>query len=261
MVYCFELSCFNLLPCNQHETQVDRKGPIGCEGPEGPIGYQDQKMQLEKKKEEKTCLICLGKIDSLQTLECNDIFCKDCILQYVKAKINENEYIRCPSCAKPLDNNIIEDILKDNSQEYYDYKNSLSYATYICNNCDLRCFKTTPNELFQVYCKKCNIDFCAMCKGPNCTTQCENQIDLDHEKAELENIFEDDVKKCPRCLINLWKEEGCNSVKCPYCKVKFCWTCEKTEHQIKLLEENHDCHEFDGYLDTYSSESDGENVD
>lgn len=126
--------------------------------------------------------------------------------------------------------------------------------------CKTRCLKEENSSL--VYCKSCKLWFCCRCGETECKNNyCFNQDKLEEDINDFKHALDnDDIKRCPRCFANLWKEEGCSAVKCVYCKVKFCWECLKTEYQIGKLA-YHDCSGFDKYNREESSESDGENVD
>jgi acetyl-CoA carboxylase beta subunit len=43
------------------------------------------------------------------------------------------------------------------------------------------------------------------------------------EESDVETDV--DVKKCPYCRYMVYKEDGCDAVKCPNCKHKFCFNC------------------------------------
>jgi hypothetical protein len=51
----------------------------------------------------------------------------------------------------------------------------------------------------------------------------------------------------PICKIIIYREDGCDSVRCKNCKVKFCWNCSKTNSEIEIMDK-HDCDDFDGYI-------------
>lgn len=70
-----------------------------------------------------------------------------------------------------------------------------------------------------------------------------------------------DIKICPHCQAVIEKIEGCPSMKCGYCRHKFCWNCLKLDKDIQLLD-SHECEEYgtfnedDNSSDPESSDSD-----
>ena len=190
-------------------------------------------------------------------LECIHHVCVDCLKEYIKAGIkNGAEYIECPkSCVCALiSDEIIKGIVSDKKYEMMINSRSFSWKILICPDCLIVCQNVDDNDFFE--CKSCYTSFCKRCRKDhygNCET-----VDDDYEILQDENI-----KRCPVCTILIYKEDGCNSMECEYCKVRFCWMCKKTNSQIK--EEDHECdnygefnhkHDYD-YVDGYNV---GDNV-
>lgn len=58
--------------------------------------------------------------------------------------------------------------------------------------------------------------------------------DIKSQGAQQENNrLLADLKKCPQCGVLTIKNGGCDAMKCPRCKTKWCWACDKTSKQLK----------------------------
>ena len=280
-MYCKNDRCFNEKPCLQHPGEFESCVLIknqnlihghasielvligatlsgNLELPFKNMNDDDSKLTKNPK-----CLHCFqyNKTTYLN-LNCGHDYCADCLTLFVKTKIKDGKYeILCPlkGCLYKIQSRTIEYCLNLDSQCFEKYQilkkehaNKIEFR--ICNECNSRCtFDAGVNKL--VHCDQCDIDFCRVCKMQNCDGSflCINEIEK--ECNEIQEAFEDqeekEVKKCPCCLITLWKEYGCNAVRCPYCKVQFCWQCLLVESKLKQLY-YHECSNFIGYLDSDS---------
>jgi TRIAD3 protein (E3 ubiquitin-protein ligase RNF216) len=50
---------------------------------------------------------------------------------------------------------------------------------------------------------------------------------IDKERLIEEKMNEAVVRVCPRCTAQFMKEEGCNKMECPRCKVWICYWCRQ----------------------------------
>lgn len=181
-----------------------------------------------------TCPICYYEKD-LYELECSHEYCEDCLVNYIDDKINDSEYeIKCPKtyCNYVIPYNMIENLTKSNLNIIKKLdKNILKNAVYssenlkFCPKCENVCEKEYSN---MINCDNCNYQFCY-----NCGLQYGDDHNCEYVTLEeLENalIFEDDdrykkLKHCPKCDFINHKYNGCDCVKCPNCKCKYCWNC------------------------------------
>ncbi len=210
---------------------------------------------------DKNCPICWTIPLKMIKLECKHHLCTNCLDDYVKEKIEEKSCeVVCPfeDCEECI--NIIDFITNDDILTDYEnlFATILSYTTALCNICNRRCKKMHGKVM--VYCQYDNDFFCSLCRAIDCNGNHPTSEESDFD----ETLDDDNIQKCPRCLILLVKEAGCDAVKCPHCKIKFCWNCLKTNFEIRNeASEIHDCRFFDEYRqDTDDDESsDGENID
>jgi|SRR5271154_2890458 len=210
------------------------------------------------------CPICYDENDNLISLPCSHEFCRDCLVRYIENKISDNSHIFCPydSCTKILDEDVVGDILPD-LDKYTAYCKTVrilkSRRASICPKC--KSIRKKEKKTNKVYCWICNTNFCFICKEWHDNYDvCENEGKLNETLQEMKKIYGfDSVKLCPFCKVIIYKEDGCSSIKCKYCKTKFCWDCLLTKYDVAKLD-NHTCHKYEGYggdsSDNYRSGSD-----
>ncbi|XWV25481.1 hypothetical protein QJ856_gp0278 [Tupanvirus deep ocean] len=212
------------------------------------------------------CPICYDNLSNYDTtrLDCQHEFCDECLKKYINEKINERESsILCPidMCDQPISNYYIVNLVS--SYQYKTYKqNTQSFSSgtshSMCPECRQICKKDEDNN--RIHCSNCDRDYCYICQESHCWgyDDCPNERDINNTLDEIMSALgHDDVKPCPICRAIIYREEGCNSMRCKYCKVKFCWNCLETCSTINRMEE-HACEEYNGYRET---ESDDEYVD
>lgn len=208
------------------------------------------------------CPICFD-YEELFRLSCSHGFCQQCIFKYVQTKLDDGESnIDCPydSCCNMLNYNDIYKILSNDSDMFERYETILqdiklksSGKAAICNNCSSVCKRESQSN--KVYCPSCDEHFCFVCKESHYDyDSCENMSSINDTLDEIKSALGDDnIKLCPICKIIIQKDEGCASIRCKYCKIKFCWKCLRTCHNIKKFE-SHNCENYDGYQQTYSDD-------
>jgi hypothetical protein len=42
-------------------------------------------------------------------------------------------------------------------------------------------------------------------------------------------------KKCPKCMMGIEKDGGCNNVTCQHCKMSICWVCLMFEDNFSAI--------------------------
>jgi E3 ubiquitin-protein ligase RNF144 len=191
------------------------------------------------------------------------------LVKYIKTRIDDHENeICCPydSCNQIIDRDKMSQILSNESElfgRYIDISNNINVS--LCPDCKRLCKK--DGDCNKAYCRDCYRDFCHICGETHSEYDyCCNESDMRDSIAEIQSALDDcNVRVCPLCRILIEKIEGCSAMRCKYCKIKFCWECLITNHQIKKLD-SHGCRSYDRYAQTgsddeYHSGSDLSDVD
>ncbi|KAF2876262.1 hypothetical protein BDV95DRAFT_602266 [Massariosphaeria phaeospora] len=84
----------------------------------------------------------------------------------------------------------------------------------------------------QVYCTACEERYCALCKvawhkDASCKRfreeNPETMREFEEEQRTLEEMASAGAKRCPRCMLILVKQGGCDSMDCGGCGLQFFW--------------------------------------
>lgn len=125
----------------------------------------------------------------------------------------------------------------------------------VCPQCDEVCKKDSLNNYIK--CSSCYNSFCHVCRENHDYDDyddCPNKQSIEDEFTDICNALGAELKKCPLCSIIIEKNEGCNSTRCKYCKVKFCWNCLVLCCDIRRMKDLHECENYDGYIETNSDD-------
>lgn len=188
------------------------------------------------------CPICFNDEssgDDFYALPCGHYFCKPCITEYIKAKIDEGKSeIICPNGDCNC-NIVLRDVIKFCGPEI-----ATNYFNYILENEVTteghfhHCMRDDPcpNLLTDAsvgYCDTatctCGFRMCWKCKQKaHAPLQCD-LIDRWNNLAKEENIdlkwIKEHTKPCPNCKERIDRWTGCNYVKCIKCGHEFCFNC------------------------------------
>ena len=198
------------------------------------------------------CAICWDEAEDFVKVEgCGDVACKECFVQYCTVSRDNKFPLRCfqENCSLVLQLDQIrsalgEDVflrLASEAVEHYIQQRPDEYVK--CSGPD--CSAYSPTNKSEVHnCASCFTPSCQDCKveyhyGETCREYKERV--LGHMEKLQKWIEKEGAKRCPRCNGIVQKEFGCDNVKCPLCKIDFCWACLKSyeshdavyKHQIK----------------------------
>lgn len=213
------------------------------------------------------CPICVSEYDdNAVSLDCEHQFCKSCLSRYIEDKIEDGEKeIRCPyeDCDDLITEGEIGEIIgEEYLLKYVKIHNYLEDKAYSqCAVCGHVNDKSAYDN--KIVCNNCNVEYCFVCHEEHDYYRdydyCPNEGKIEETLKEISDALgSDDVKPCPVCKIIMYKEEGCASVKCKNCKVKFCWHCSRTRSQIDG--NDHICPDY--YHNNYhATDSDEDYVD
>ncbi len=204
------------------------------------------------------CCICENDDNELIELSCDHEFCKVCLVDYITFKMDDgdNSY-KCPSCHVKITRLEITDLENSELLKRYDEIFRFDISNFaVCAYCKTKC-KKDPNS-HHIDCPDCKWDFCYICgtddhrKYRHCPNERKIERDANELTKELENLGLD-TKPCPLCKAVIEREEGCNSMKCTYCKLKFCWSCLKSCSEINRMDD-HQCDEYGTFRKTDSDD-------
>ena len=181
------------------------------------------------------CIICgeeYPKNNFIKYNKCNDSYCFDCWLNYIKGKIENGivEKINCMNykCQEILSKEFILSIIKNDKNLILKYDKFLKRLEILNNphkkfcpypECDSYAEENKNSKL--VKCKNNHI-FCFNClKNHNESKICEEELEKEF-KIWMKNRI---VKQCPKCKLWTEKNEGCNHMLCSQCKTEWCWLC------------------------------------
>lgn len=195
-----------------------------------------------------TCLICCSDEDKdMFSLECRHTFCNDCWKSYLLSQIVGQglaQTIVCPDaqCEILVGDDTIQRFLADDPFVQHVYS-KLIMNSYIENNprarwcpgknCEHIVHATSLTSAYNyaqlITCSHCQTSFCFQCAQPwHDPIKCVllrhwNQQLLDDSKSVV--WIRAHTKPCPKCHVNIEKNEGCNHMTCKNCSYEFCWLC------------------------------------
>ena len=197
---------------------------------------------------EKLCKICEEEIENEEEikrnkcLNCKEIFCDYCYYNYLKETIKSGKTkINCPNCNKNLKEGFIiqklYEIQKDRNKESIKTINILKKNilrkeilqdknSRFCPEINCESYAKRKNEYDNfVKCKKGH-KFCFNCgKKWHENKKCNNEEEISELFEKYKKIYH--LKECPNCKIMTLKNDGCNHIKCTYCRIDWCWICGK----------------------------------
>ena len=109
--------------------------------------------------------------------------------------------------------------------KYFKFKANLENPdTRQCPKCDFSQVGTATKPAMT--CQKCSYQYCFHHGDahPNSTCEVYERKNLVEEKKSAAAIAKD-CKACPRCTAPIFKNGGCNHMKCVHCQCSFCWLC------------------------------------
>lgn len=94
----------------------------------------------------------------------------------------------------------------------------------------------------RVVCSKCKTSFCFHCgqnyHAPADCVVIKKWLTKCQDDSETANYIQAHTKDCPKCMICIEKNGGCNHMQCYKCKHEFCWMCLRnwSEHNREYYE-------------------------
>lgn len=222
--------------------------------------------------EMETCTICYTECGASEMagLACGHRFCSSCWQTYMTTKVMEDgeaDSISCPADACPIlvdDEMVFQMVSQPEVQAKYrrlmanNFVNQSKKLQWCPSpHCD-RVVEVEEAQLkmltpaaqsTKVQCS-CGKAFCFVCTNePHVPVLCiylkkwrAKCEDKDH--TETMNYICSNTKDCPKCLVVIEKNGGCNHMTCRKCKAEFCWLCGGMMGHSTAAMSAHQCNKF-----------------
>ncbi|KYQ99685.1 hypothetical protein DLAC_03623 [Tieghemostelium lacteum] len=208
------------------------------------------------------CPICYCDYppEEMSLLKCNHFLCNGCLSQTCQVNIDSKDikHLKCtePGCPQDFDMNLIQKFTSPKHFEDYLLLQQQSKGYLKCDKCPNGwAFIDTRTQ--STFCNKCLFSKCISChqqfhpgiicddvgKPPEEINRSLLSVSRSRQKLDMFKNVETKVlstimvseriihtqriKKCPGCGIMIYKFDGCNKIKCTFCKVSSCYLCSK----------------------------------
>ncbi|CAF0836086.1 unnamed protein product [Adineta ricciae] len=206
-------------------------------------------LPLIQPKNVQTCTICLEKKSKTQfeirhNKQCihkQRTICDECLYQHVKISFQNllitDYYCMEPDCRTVFDLQAIQKILKyardrpilDRYNAFLRDRELEKQADFLwcAHGCGCGQIVIDGNEYNIITCRRCFKKTCFIHR----TVWHENltckQYDekIRTEEQETNQWIAQRTKKCPKCSVNIEKNQGCDHMTCIRCNFEFCWIC------------------------------------
>ena len=195
------------------------------------------------------CPICYNDLNSEESisLKCEHKMCKDCYIEYILNKLSSepNSILMTPCPLKGCNLYVTRTIFKQciTEKRYQIIFAKSLVRNFIARNNNI---KPCPNPKCNLSIRvpvsiakeikcDCGYNFCFLClEEPHTPCDCEMAKlwkELTKEKGSGEDFIwmKENTKNCPRCGLNIEKNQGCNHMTCRKglggCGHEFCWIC------------------------------------
>jgi len=202
------------------------------------------------------CKVCFEGAVSLYTLPCSDQCCVECIRNWFRSLLDENDPLKCPSaeCQEMAPDEVQPpeeiDAWRLLTRDEFDRHSRQSLQRLLCVMKDFQFCTRCPSGGFiahacmEVCCLDCPENWCRKCRLPPHSAHTCEEFQAIYAKDLNLNLacMKDNCKKCPACRTPIERDGGCSHIKCSRCKFEFCWWCRrKYTPGVYTFEEDGDC--------------------
>ncbi|KAI3917588.1 hypothetical protein MKW98_021350 [Papaver atlanticum] len=211
-----------------------------------PNNYQ------QNRKAKVACGICFDDYyhDEMYDIAagCGHLFCGSCWKEYINTSVNDGPgclRLRCPDppCNAAVSQDMVYKLVCDEGKKKY---SGYLLRSYIEDNKSSK-WKWCPGQGcgsaiqfehdgdFKFDSENCDVHCeCTHCFCWNCTEEAHHPVECSTvEKWNIKNTNEGEnmtwilahSKPCPNCKRPIEKNQGCNSMTCSMCRLRFCWIC------------------------------------
>ncbi|KAK2759160.1 hypothetical protein FQN54_003260 [Arachnomyces sp. PD_36] len=194
------------------------------------------------------CQCCFADIPLNRTIHCegNDghFFCYGCIQTTAKNQLGLMKFeMKCfdtSGCESgfgksQLREAVSQDIL--DKLDYFQQRHEIDAAgiegLQECPFCDFRaiCPPVEEDREFRCFNPECMKVSCRLCNLPShipkTCIEARKEQHLSARHLVEEAMSEALIRKCPKCNVNIVKQDGCNKMQCVKCKTLMCYVCKK----------------------------------
>jgi hypothetical protein len=245
----------------RNQSQIRKLGSItSIEKIRSVVSGVDLELKIKRSAYMRNCEICMdefdySKLEGRFKLACEHAYCQSCIETHIETEITNGKVkqFNCPytNCNFEFPKDQILILIENKSDLQQKYSKFLKLReiednpdNIFCPYPDCEGFITYPNHKERVAtmltCQQGH-DVCTRCHQlwhPD--KKCEKQSDDEIEKQVLQKTLR--LKKCPGCCNWTEKNTGCNHMTCVFCKMSWCWLCNKRYYPSHYLIPNTKCH-------------------
>ncbi|KAL8564632.1 hypothetical protein ACOMHN_032188 [Nucella lapillus] len=194
-----------------------------------------------------TCPICFDDIEvgeGIVLRDCLHQFCRTCLTDTVR--LAEEAELKCPyqddsyMCNALLMDREVRALVPDHVYERYlrrslDLAESQAANSYHCKTPDCRGWCIYEDMVNFFRCPVCRHENCLTCRAIHENQNCKQyQEDLrvrasnDKAAQKTQIMLQDMLDKgeamhCPQCEVIVQKKDGCDWIRCSFCKTEICW--------------------------------------
>jgi len=214
------------------------------------------------------CNICFmnqPKNEGFELRTCGHTYCQECFKGYLTSKINDGQTkIKCfypmnnnnnnnenKSCGCTLDEQDIQQCVSTETwDKFIRFKTQQSSKwARECPYCNHQQIGNENNP--KMKCEKCGKLYCLYHSNAHDMNETCESYDLRHIKETKmnEEVIGKETKSCPGCGLPIYKNGGCNHMKCIKCGCSFCWLCLEIIEDVPVPTHFKDggCKQFDDH--------------
>jgi hypothetical protein len=186
--------------------------------------------------------VCLGLCDEakdhVRLANCEHRICKACAHQTIAHKIaHPEELMVCPAtgCNKPIVYETLSDLgikpytilklrVKHKERELTEDPDFHHCQQPDCIGGNFTTFTYDKEKRAHFKCRLCGVTQCKRCGQHHPKVDCQDIRLKQNEQFIKRQIDKKTIKKCPKCDVNIEKNDGCDHMTCNKCKYEFCWS-------------------------------------
>lgn len=209
----------------------------------------------------RECVLCLDQKSSADFSErfsanCNHRhrqICTKCVCEHVRIAItnDSNTHVRCPeeNCTAQFEFDIIQHLLVDNNPQETRYNQAVHQFE---DHLSKICIEMLPEFIWCAHgcgggsqmidgdiltCDHCGKKTCVRHKirwhtGMTCA-QYDLSLTASKNNMATNRWLRTNTKQCPKCAVNIEKNDGCDHMTCRNCRYEFCWVCMVDYNRIR----------------------------